>query len=317
MSNSTAVTWDRAGHLVRVISPAGVEMSGFHTPGGSDAPVLLCLHGLSGHLDTSFVFEFFKTRSPLSAFHVLSIASSGQGNISMARQGQLLEYRLGGSAYERFEESVGDLAAWVDYAAQCTSGPIILLGHSLGASKVTHYLAQRRDARVKGLVLASAPDLKGAFIALHGLQRFEEFMAEARSKVAQDQGRSLMGEDCVIGLLRQRVSAQTLLDRFEDTSTADTFDFFGRESTKAFLALEQVTVPILAVYGQHGEIVGESGTASALALLKKRAVRAPSFDSLILAGNHWYMGAEAAFANALASWATAHCVDAASAEVRA
>lgn len=280
-------------------------MCGFHSPAASDAPLLLCLHGLSGHMDTSFVFEFYKNGSPLSSFHVLAIASSGQGNISMARQGQPLEYRLGGSAYERFEESVGDLSAWVDYAARCTSGPIILLGHSLGASKAVHYLAQTQDARVQGLVLASAPDLKGAFIALHGPERFEEFMAEARAKVAQGQGRALMGEDCVIGLLRQRVSAQTLLDRFEDGSAADTFDFFGRQSRMAFRALEQVTAPVLAVYGQRGEIVGESGTASALALLKRHAVRAASFESLILAGNHWYMGAEAALAQALAHWATA------------
>ncbi|MET4577041.1 alpha/beta hydrolase [Ottowia thiooxydans] len=317
MSNSTALIWDRAGHLVRVISPSGVEMCGFHTRARSDAPLLLCLHGLSGHLDTSFVFEFFKTTSPLSTFHVLSIASSGQGNISMARQGHLLEYRLGGSAYERFEESVGDLATWIDYATKCTSGPIILLGHSLGASKVTHYLAQTQDARVKGLVLASAPDLKGAFVALHGKQRFENFMAEARAKVAQGEGRSLMGEDCVIGLLRQRVSAQTLLDRFEEASAADTFDFFGRESSTAFLALEQVTTPILAVYGQHGEIVGESGTASALGLLKKKAVRAASFESLIVAGNHWYMGAEAALATELARWAATQVVGAPALEVRA
>ncbi len=293
-------------------------MCGFHAPAESDAPVLLCLHGLSGHMDTSFVFEFFKTGSPLSAFHILSIASSGQGNISMARQGQPLEYRLGGSAYERFEESVGDLAAWVDYAAKHTSGPIILLGHSLGASKVVHYLAQSRDARIKGLVLASAPDLKGAFVALHGPQRFKAFMDEARAKVAQDQGRSLMGEDCVIGLLRQRVSAQTLLDRFDESSAADTFDFFGRNSSTAFLALEQVTSPILAVYGKQGEIVGESGTASALALMKRRALLAASFESLIVPGNHWYMGAEAALAESLARWATAHCVVEPSAvEVRA
>lgn len=131
-------------------------------------------------------------------------------------------------------------------------------------------------------------------------------MAEARDKVAQGQGRSLMGEDCVIGLLRQRVSAQTLLDRFEEASAADTFDFFGRESTTAFRALGQVTAPILAVYGQQGEIVGESGTASAFALLKRHAARAAAFESLTVAGNHWYMGAEAALAEALARWAKAH-----------
>lgn len=298
----------RAGHLVRVHSPTHVEMSGFHAPAASHAPLLLCLHGLSGHMDTSFVFEFLKADAPLKDVHILSVTCSGQGNISMARQGQPLGYRLGGSAFEQFEDCVGDLAAWVDFAASCTSGPVILLGHSLGASKVVHYLAKTQDPRVGGMVLASAPDLKGAFIALHGPERFEGFMAEARAKVANGEGRSLMGEDCVIGLLRQRVSAQTLLDRFESTSAADTFDFFDRGAAPAFVALAQVATPILAVYGQQGEIVGGGDTASALKALHHYAAGAPSFDQLVVAGNHWYVGAEAVLAQKLAGWISTRCM---------
>lgn len=295
----------RSGHLVRVVSAQGVELSGFHAPAAEDAPLLLCLHGLSGGLDTSFVFDFLDTPA-LQACHILSITCSGHGNIAMSRAGSPLRYRLDGSAFEAFGDCVPDLAAWVDHAAQYTRGPIILLGHSLGASKVVHYLSQTADPRVGGLVLASAPDLKGAFIALHGAERFHDFLVQARAMVAKGQGRSLMSEDCVIGLLRQRVSAQTLLDRFDEGRAADTFDFYGRGAQAAFQDWRRITSPVLAVYAANGEIVGPEGVEAALATLRQQAHAEMDFESLVVPGNHWYMGAEALVAEAIAQWVKTH-----------
>lgn len=294
-------TAGRLGRLVRVVSGQGVEMTGFHAPASPQAPLLLCLHGLSGSLDTSFVFDFLE-HPGLAGCHILSVASSAHGNIALGRAGEPPAYRLGGSAYECFEDCMADLAAWMDFAAAQTAGPIVLLGHSLGACKITHYAAHADDARVRGLVLASAPDLAGAFFARYGTARVEAFLVEARRRVAQGQGRSLMGEDCVIGLLGQRVSAQTLLDRFEPGRPADTFDFHRRGSASAFQALGRVAVPVLALYGEQGEIVGPDGVPGALALLRRHAVRAPFFDEAIVPGNHWYRGVEPDAAAHVADW---------------
>lgn len=307
MKNGPAALRGRPGHLVRVLSGQGVELSGFHAAASDDAPLLLCLHGLSGGLDTSFVFDFLDSPG-LQGCHLLTITCSGHGNIAMARAGEPLAYRLGGSAFEYFEDCVADLAAWVDYAAAHTRGPIVLLGHSLGASKVAHYLAQTQDARVQGLVLGSAPDLKGAFIALHGAERVQAYLAQAQSMIDAGRGSSLMDESCVIGLLRQRVSAQTLINRFGDGKAADTFDFYGRPAGAAFQDLARITVPVLAIYGQQGEIVGPGGTEQALALLRRHASRAASFDSLVVPANHWYMGAEQQAADGIAQWMAARCV---------
>jgi len=307
VSRSSSAALGRPGHLVRVVSSKGVELSGFHATAKPDAPLLLCLHGLSGGLDTSFVFDFL-AGSALDDCHILTITCSGHGNIAMSRAGDPLMYRLDGSAFERFEDCVPDLHAWVDYAARHTQGPIILLGHSLGASKVLHYLAQTADERVKGLVLASAPDLKGAFIALHGAERFQAFMDEARARVEAGKGRSLMDEECVIGLLRQRVSAKTLLDRFDEGRVADTFDFYDRKSASAFEDLRRITSPVLSIYGSQGEIVGPGGVPAAIQLLRTHAARAAAFDSLVVDGNHWYMGAEREVADGIVRWMKVRCM---------
>lgn len=307
MKSDTAMSRGRTGHLVRVLTKKGVELSGFHAMAGEDAPLLLCLHGLSGGLDTSFVFDFLHA-SGLDECHLLTITCSGHGNIAMARSGEPLAYRLGGSAFEYFEDCVPDLDAWVGYARTYTRGPIILLGHSLGASKVAHYVGSTLDERVHGVVLASAPDLKGAFIAGHGVERVQAYLEQAKTMVGQGQGACLMDETCVIGLLRQRVSAQTLIDRFDDGKPADTFDFYGRNSTSAFQALSRIKVPVLAVYGSQGEIVGPGGTDEAITLLRQHAGCAASFDSLLVPGNHWYMGGEQQAAEGIAQWISMRCV---------
>lgn len=307
MKSGQAARSGRPGHLVRVVTGQERELSGFHAMARDDAPLLLCLHGLSGGLDTSFVFDFLASPS-LDDCHLLTITCSGHGNIAMARSGNPPAYRLGGSAFEYFEDCVPDLAAWVDYAAAHTRGPIVLLGHSLGASKVAHYLARSQDARVQGLILGSAPDLKGAFIALHGPERVQAYLAQAQSMVDEGRGASLMDEACVIGLLRQRVSAQTLIDRFGEDKAADTFDFYARESGAAFQDLGRVAAPVLAIYGHQGEIVGPGGVAEAIELLRRHARRAAAFDSLVVPGNHWYMGAERQVADGIAQWMATRCV---------
>ncbi len=86
VSRSSSAEPGRPGHLVRVVSLKGVELSGFHAPAKSDAPLLLCLHGLSGGMDTSFVFDFL-AGSALDDYHILTITCSGPGNIAMSRAG--------------------------------------------------------------------------------------------------------------------------------------------------------------------------------------------------------------------------------------
>ncbi len=291
----------RTGQLQRITSSAGIHMTGFHAAAGSSDPMLICLHGLSGSLDTSFVFDLLSAPE-LASTHIVSMASSAHGNIALSTRNDPPGYYLSGSAFEFFTDSVADISAWVNYARQHTSGPIILLGHSLGASKVTHYLAHTQDPQVSGLVLASAPDLKGAFWAMHGAANADEFLRQAQEKVAAGQGRELMPETCVVGILRQRISAQTMVDRFAPGKAADTFDFFERQSDTAFHDLARITQPILSIYGSSGEIVGEGDVEKALSLLQQHARSCSDFSSLVLPANHWYVGSEPQLAQELGRW---------------
>jgi pimeloyl-ACP methyl ester carboxylesterase len=293
----------RLGQLVRVTTQKGAELTGFYAPADKDGlPTLIYTHGLSGSYDTNFNYNLLDLPDP-QAFNILLTTSTGHGNIATTRRGDPPAMRLTGSAFEVFTDCVADLKAWIDFASVRREGPIVLWGHSLGASKVTHYLAETSDPRVRALALASPSDVPGGFSDNVGLDKVPGFIAMARAHVAAGQPEKLMPDDCVIGLLRQRISAGTLLDRFADDVPADVFDFYGRGSRRAFQDLAKIDRPIFVLYCKTGELVGPRGVDVAIQTIREKAVSAPTVEGLVVGGNHWYVGFEDEAMSGLIRWA--------------
>lgn len=280
------------GRLVRVTTDRAAELTGFHVAARhAHAPTLVYIHGLSGAADTSFVFDLLALDSA-SSVNILLANNSGRANVTITRGGDPPAYRKTGSAFETFDHCVSDIKAWIDLAQDFSTGPVTLMGHSLGASKVTHYAAATKDRRVRGLVLASPADVTGGFVAKVGPERFQALLGRAQALAARGNPDTLMPEDCSIGLLGHTISATTFLDRFAEGAVADAFDFFGRNSARPFQDLSTIALPMLVVYAKAGELVGPGGVEAALALLRREARKAVSFDVALVDGGHWYHGHE-------------------------
>lgn len=292
----------RVGSLARVVTRQGYELTGFYARADqANAPTIVYTHGLSGSFETNFIFNLLDLPG-VERFNVLSTTSSGHGNIATTRRGEPLRFKLTGSAFEIFTDCVPDLQAWLDFASSESSGKVILWGHSLGSSKVTHYLAQTADPRIAGLVLASPSDVTGGFMDNVGRENVPGFIEQARAHVAAGRPTQIMPDDCVIGLLKQRISAGTVIDRFDAGKPADQFDFYGRGSTTAFKDLAKVDRPILVIYCKDGELVGPNGVQVAIRTLREQAVRCPTLESLVVDGGHWYMGHEDEAMRTLLDW---------------
>jgi pimeloyl-ACP methyl ester carboxylesterase len=191
---------------------------------------------------------------------------------------------LGGAAWERLEESPHDLAAWIDFALEHGFPAVILGGHSIGAIKVTAYLAERRDARVRGLVLASPP-LRPAW----DTRAFPDALAQASQMAADGQPEALFAGPW------GPVSAQTYLsfDQFG-------FDQFGRDTASPNLG--RVRCPVLALLGSNEQHVG---TRADLEIIQRSAVAAQRVETRWIEGaDHFYAGHELEVAAILAHWAS-------------
>jgi len=184
-----------------------------------------------------------------------------------------------GSAWERLDEAPRDLAAWVDVAAGVAKGGVVLVGHSSGAQRVVLYQAERQDARVAGIALAS-PDLRG-FMPPGELE-------EAQRMVAEGRGMEVLPAQPFAPWYRQ--SAQSVANKAAILSRL----LVSEDGEPTIAAIRS---PLLAFFGTR-----ERGANGALDAIRQHA-RAARIDTHLIADtDHIYSGHEADTAGVLARW---------------
>jgi pimeloyl-ACP methyl ester carboxylesterase len=194
---------------------------------------------------------------------------------------------LGGGAWERFDESALDLAAWLDRIAALGYSRVVLVGHSMGGWKAACYQATRRDARVCGLVIASTPTRPPDPARRHP----SEIMDLAAGMVAAGRGDELLPAE----RLGHHQSAAALV-RLRELN----LDLYGLESAEPLLA--RVDCPVLVWFGTAAD---EARIASAADLARARRALPSTVRldmHLIEGANHMYNGHEDAVALLLAQW---------------
>jgi pimeloyl-ACP methyl ester carboxylesterase len=186
----------------------------------------------------------------------------------------------GGSGWERLEYAPRDLAAWVDAIAAVQPGSVVLAGHSTGAQRVVLYQAERQDACVAGIVLAS-PALRG-FMPPGELEAAQRLVAEGR-------GQEVTPAQPYAPWYRQ--SAQTVVNKAAVQSHL-------LDADNGAPTIAAIRSPILALFGSS-----EHGSEPTLAAIQRQAKAAARVDTRIIEGaDHFYGGHEPEVARVIAEW---------------
>ena len=219
------------------------------------------------------------------------------GNTRMHDLGTVAAWRgskriRGGGYWGVASEEVRDLAAWIDFAEGLGFKKVILVGHSAGWAAVRLYQAEKQDARVAGVVLAS-----GA-VRAETRPTDPEQLAQAKRLMAEGKGDDLVRDPK--RSFPSFISAATFMDIAN--APPEFKDFFGTQTTNA--AVTRIRCPLLAFFGTKGDV----GTEADLELLKssiKRQTNGPSrVDTVMIRGaDHMYAGEEAQVAETIAKWA--------------
>jgi len=201
-----------------------------------------------------------------------------------------------GGVFEWFRDGLLDVKAAIDFAAARGCGKVFLQGHSLGAMKVTHYLAKTRDPRVAGLVLLSPADTLGWIRRKLG-PRLPQALAYAVRLVREGRGRELMPAR----FYDSPVSARTFLEAFGPKSLTGIFNLSCTNRSR-FPVLARIRLPVLLAVGTVEEYyVGPA--ESFVAGIGDCMVNCPSFTSIVISGApHNYLGYEAKLASELERW---------------
>jgi pimeloyl-ACP methyl ester carboxylesterase len=288
---------------VRLHTEDGFQLFGLvHEPGDVRDVAVVFVHGLGSNGFVPFTDALAETL-PAAGVALLRGNLRDSEMLRIDESPLTFEVGKGGGAFHRFEDSVQDLRAWVREAEGRGYRRVVLFGHSLGSLKSTHYLYRTRDPRVAGLVLASTADLVAMNEGRYAPEERGRFLEVARRLVREGRGRELMPPECALGLMRQPVSAESYLDRFDEPPAWDIMDLYDRSSARAFAALRTVEVPILALFGTVDETVPEDRLDAVFRRLEREAREAPAFEWQVLEGaNHFYSGRGSEVARITLGW---------------
>jgi pimeloyl-ACP methyl ester carboxylesterase len=277
------------GELIRVIADDGVELVGFYSAPPSARRAVLHTHGLAGNFyENRFVDSICEAVvSKGLAFFTYNNRGHDYVSDNLKGDGAATEIAPGGSAWEIFDDCVHDIAACSRFLIEHGHDDIYFEGHSLGTSKIVHYLSSRGDTHAVGVILLSPPDMFGLRDERTG-GRLDEILAEARELVGAGEGDKLMPNAGYVVPL----SAATVVATYGDRNKTDIFPLrLGDEGDYGKLA--SIRLPMLVIYGTVEEAVTVP-TDTAAALIREHAGEGTVVETVTLEGaNHVYWGLEA------------------------
>ena len=274
---------------VNVVTSDGVSLTGAHYAGGKRSDVgVLFVHGFTGSFD-----------GPLLSSLTRSLAARGFSTLS-------LNMRDAGCCTftTLFEDSALDIDAGVRFLREQGSSQVVLVGHSLGANRVTFYRAQIDDPAVSGLVvLAGVGNAYRVAAVLDVDGQGKAVLAEAMRRLAEN--------DRVDELLEVSVGT---LGTFSYTPASLVSHGGPDTNSDLFKWLPRVETPVLIVHATSDRF----GPFQRPALARDVAVRSPRADLVYVEGaDHTFTGHEEELTDILDAWFNQVIVEVVSRRMRA
>jgi len=266
--------------LFAVTTDDGVLLHGLHyRPQGDSQFVVIHLPGGPGAFYSPQDMAPLATALNRTNFHFLSVNLRTAGT--------------NGMYYARFEDYPLDIAAAVRYAKDQGLRNIILLGHSLSATRAFYYLTRVGEPAIKGVIVSAgitSPYLESQMRWNEAERaRYDAFLADRRDDIKSGRGRSLSSYPW--GTNRTfEFSAATWVNVFGDPqeSNASTVKF-GRE----------ITVPVLVVHGTDDPTALPKNAELIMASLANSPGKELAW---IDGGNHLFIGTADKYAEVVGDW---------------
>ena len=274
--------------FIRFSAADGVQLMGWMSRGRTKTGVLY-VHGRAGNGYENRFVDAVRSSFERQGHTFLSIDTRGRGVIThFVRESG--DARLGGSCYEVFEESAFDIQGAIDCLNAQSVQKFILIGHSLGASKVANF-ALKHPQNISSIVLIAPTDMVGW--AAHDPQH-NALTAQAQDLMEQDKPEALVSSACW-NEIDNPLSARTYLSVCQPGTAVD---IYGHGISPS--PLSRIRIPTAIIYGDRD--VGISEVYGSIEDYQKKLL---SFDNprlrlaVIEGAEHGFQGYEEALARSV------------------
>ncbi len=224
--------------FVRFNATDSVELQGWLSRRDGDTAVLH-VHGMGGNGYQNNFLDYLRNMYVKAGITFFSFDNRGRGIMSDFRQGD--GWKLAGSCFEIFDESLHDIAGAVDYLKSQGFTKFILQGHSLGCSKAVNYILANEPTNVIKVILLAPTDMVAW---ANADPAHDQNLTKAKQLLAEGKGEELVDAQCW-PLDKTPLSAQAYVSKSKAGTPVDIYS--TRKDGKAPIGC--VAQPMLILYG--------------------------------------------------------------------
>ncbi|MDD4282656.1 MAG: alpha/beta hydrolase [Bacilli bacterium] len=143
-----------------------------------------------------------------------------------------------GAAYEKFEDCIYDIDAWLEFLKSKKYDEIIIICHSLGCNKIVHYLNKQANSLIKKLILLAPQDIK-----FNNLEMHAGLLEEAIKNINNNESNKLLSKKLLGFCL---ISSQTY---YELINNQNIMNIPYKTNNPDFSKIADIKMPILSIIG--------------------------------------------------------------------
>jgi len=283
--------------FVRFETTDGIELQGWLSDTPSDTAVIH-IHGMSGNGYENGFLDTLHDELAAKDVSFFAIDTRGRGIISSFWQKDELSRwgegtKLGGSCFEVFDECVHDIQGAINYLKTRGKTKFILQGHSLGCTKVVHYMNTQDTSDIAKVILLAPTDMVGW---ASRDSNHEMYVSKAKQLITDGKPTELVGAQCWPD--ETPLSAQTYLSICVAGTAAD---IYGERDGTTLLG--SVTKPMLIIYGNSDIGITEiDGTIDVWQARTEKIINATTHIAIIDGASHSFKNYEAKLANQISEF---------------
>ncbi|PIQ72556.1 hypothetical protein COS50_02615 [Candidatus Roizmanbacteria bacterium CG03_land_8_20_14_0_80_35_26] len=287
------------GELVRITTKDGLELVGFFIDKKSDIAVLH-FHGTSGDFYTHKFVEVEGEKLAKENISFLTANNRGHdvyADIRKHKNGKVEWTQIGGG-FEKFEDCLLDIDAWIDFLIKRGIKKIILQGHSL-SQKILYYQYVKKNPNVIGQIHLSPQNDDGLMYYALGEKKYQEINKKIKQIIKEGRGNEVLPKE--YSPVSYVTSAQMYHGYLTDYG-AGTLTPYHNPQSKNWQVLEKTTDPLLVIFGSKDAYMKPSSETAAK-LMKEKAKSAKSvMVKLIKGATHSYLCYEKELVEIIFDW---------------
>jgi len=278
--------------LIRIKTQDNLELQGLlFEPKEKTTQILIHVPGWTGNFYENLFIDYFAKELLENKIAFLTFNTRGAGHVQdfIKKINSKQEYVMIGGSLEKFEDSIYDIKAAVEFLNKKGYTNIILDGHSTACQKIVFYNNQTKDSRIKGLIFLEPTDDPSVAKKFLG-DRYDEAIETAKNMIIEKKGKDPMPNWVPFGKL---LSAQKFISMSDPTSTeGKLFNYLGD-----LKEIRKIKCPVLAVSGANTEYQEKPGEK--LEILKNKI---NDCETKLFPSNHWFVNYEKELAKLISNW---------------